>query len=197
MHFNACVLSCVCALAAGSAAHGAENLRFGGQVAQFTVLGEAQSNLSSNPGGSFGLHLAIQVAPGQELRPQFNFDVYPRKTPAGYQGWTNQQLGISGGVAYLYYLLGRRQGFYVMAGLEAFSTSNWGGSAHPAGSPYYQNADNRDYRDTDGFQPLVGMGFRFNRWTSVEAAVRFSNMQRPYGGTRDGAQLVSLAFIIH
>ena len=163
-------------------------LHFGAQVSAFSLQGSSKDAYPSGLGNDVGFHLGIPFLGGNEIQPRLSLRTPPSRLP----GSSNPRYGTCLGLDYLYYPSGRASGLYFKAGAEAFRWSSPGASGASSSSPGAVTT----LTDTSGVQPMVGAGFRFNRWIALEGGVVWSHFDRTAGG-RAGATLLQFGVSIH
>ena len=146
----------------------AEPTEAGIQGALVFPQGDLRSAVNGRTGFSVGVHGAIDLQGGSELRPRIDFTRYDGgafSLSSLSSSTTVEAVGV--GVDYLRYLEGRRRGLYGVAGIEL----NW------------WNAQYRFSPSTRTTTPslMLGAGHRFNSSVAMEFNVDFGQFRSSAG----------------
>jgi hypothetical protein len=151
-------------------------ISFGGQASAFFVQGDAKSYLKDGVGNDIGMHLRIPFQGGTEIQTRLDW----RTPPSPREDKGGHLYGACIGVDFLYYPFYAHQGLFIKGGFEGYGWST-------NGSTGGQTTDLK----SNGIQPLVGLGYRFNRMISIDSAIIFSKFGQY------NAQLIQIGISIH
>ena len=95
----------------------AQDVRFGVQGQVNVPLGDLKDFVDSKPGVGVGVHGIFDLGSGHNLRPRFDYNVYPKAT---VNALDNKADNLNLGVDYLYFLEGKNsEGLYFTGGASA------------------------------------------------------------------------------
>lgn len=153
----------------------AEAPRYGIQLHASLPQGDLKDAQDSKLGLGFGAHMTFDLKGGHMIRPRFDAVFFPNSNRYGF---TYKTTDLSLGADYLYFLSGKPQGAYLIAGLGLHHWKTELSSPVIGGYPAGTATDNSNKLGT-----AFGIGYSFNH--AVGAELRYINMV-----TKDGADKI-------
>ena len=160
------LMTCLC-LAAVMAPLSAQQTEAGIQASLVFPQSDLRSAVGGRTGFQLGVHGAIDLQGGSELRPRIDFTRLDGGAFSLSSGSTTTIEAVGIGVDYLRCLEGRRRGLYGVAGIEL----NW------------WNVKNRFSGSERETTPslMIGAGHRFNASTAMEFNLDYGRFRPSFG----------------